>query len=164
MASYVHVRSLIVFIAVVSSCIRLSFARSSIMDDALVEKLCAKSTDPSLCANALKSDPRSAIADTTDTWHFVNSNAGQNNDPKIKAALLQCSTIYEDIIATTDDAKAYLEALDYLGLGNKGESVMDSADECDQLFTNPYPMSDRNRLARLLGEMIALIAEVLISG
>ncbi|XP_010650026.1 pectinesterase inhibitor-like [Vitis vinifera] len=149
------------------------------MNDALVEKLCAKSTDPSFCANALKSDPRSAIADittfeqiainltkanATDTWNFVNLNAGQNNDPKIKAAYQRCSPLYEDIIAATDDATTSLEALDYRDLDTEGESIMDSADECDQLFTKPSQMSDRNRFARLLGEMIALIGDVLISG
>ena len=102
----------------------------------MVEKLCGKSTNPSFCANALKSDPRSAIADittfeqiainltkanATDTWNFVNLNAGQNNDPKIKAAYQRCSPLYEDIIAATDDATTSLEALDYRDLDTEGE-------------------------------------------
>ena len=94
----------------------------------------------------------------------MNLNAGQNNDPKIKAAYQRCSPLYEDIIAATDDATTSLEALDYRDLDTEGESIMDGADECDQLFTKPSQMSDRNRFARLLGEMIALIGDVLISG
>ncbi|XP_028793788.1 pectinesterase inhibitor-like [Neltuma alba] len=141
-----------------------STARSVFAND-LIDQVCQKTRNPSLCESTLESDPKSAGSDTKGLAHIVcdksldNANetlykvvpelVGKAREKAVVDKLQSCRLIYAVIVTDVSSAVAQLDsgkndvALSYLEIAANG------TDSCEKVFTlvppkMKSPLSDRD--------------------
>ncbi|XP_057476688.1 pectinesterase inhibitor [Actinidia eriantha] len=118
----------------------------------LISEICPKTRNPSLCLQALKSDPRSASKDLKGLGQFsidiaevfakqtskiIASLTNQATDPKLKGRYETCSENYSDAIDSLGQANQFLKSGDYNSLNIYASAAFDGAVTCEDSFEGP---------------------------
>ncbi|KAL6990159.1 hypothetical protein U1Q18_015906 [Sarracenia purpurea var. burkii] len=121
--------------------------------NALISDICSQTQNPSLCLQALNSDPRSAT--TADlkglariSIDITQTNAKQTSDliaslskgatsPILKGRYDTCAENYDDAVADLDDASKALDSGDIGTLRIKASAASDGPETCEDSFEGP---------------------------
>ncbi|XP_059630023.1 pectinesterase inhibitor-like [Cornus florida] len=118
----------------------------------LITSICSSTTNPSLCVQSLKSDPRTASADlkglgaisidiaqsnAKSTLNMIVSLVKQTTDPKLKGRYDTCRENYDDSVSDFDECRKFLKSGDYASLNTYASSALDGPDTCNDGFEGP---------------------------
>ncbi|KAL7154951.1 hypothetical protein ABFS83_03G039100 [Erythranthe nasuta] len=142
----------------------------------LIGTVCAKSVNPSLCTNILRSDPRARTADlrglgqisvekakaaTQDTISAAKSVGGSG-----KPAAETCVSVCGDAIDNLNQCSAYLKASGRARIGDlqtKGSAALTDVSTCDDEFgdSEPANVKQASRKAQDIIDMLLVVANSL---
>ncbi|KAH7842499.1 hypothetical protein Vadar_006004 [Vaccinium darrowii] len=129
------------------------FLSISLSTSDLISEICSKTQNPSLCLQALRSDPRSARADLKGlaliSIEIAKTNAIQTKSnliaklskeatsPALKERYDQCAETYGDTIDNLKVARTALNSRDIDTFTVRASAAFDGPDTCDDGFEGP---------------------------
>ena len=168
----------ILIISVVVLLVDLSSARLNVkVAKDVVEKICAKTEDPSYCSHAIESDPRTGAANLTGLAEICIDLAGDGakkaealvagliknaSDPQLKDKYTACSQNFVAAIEDLGEASEDLRAGNSSGVAESGLDGLFEAQNCRDEFE--APPKDPSDLLGLVGKLITLCGAVFFAG
>ncbi|KAK4767580.1 hypothetical protein SAY86_015330 [Trapa natans] len=143
------------------------------VNDSQLSSICSKTTSPSFCMRALRSDRRTTSSDLQGLGHvsvdlarskasatlsMVHSLSRRAAQPELKQRLLSCSEYYTSAVSLLEDAKQSLASADYGRVADRAVTAMDKSEDCDDEFEAGPP--DVPRLRRMNDDMENLCSMV----
>ncbi|RAL38603.1 hypothetical protein DM860_002581 [Cuscuta australis] len=160
----------------------LSISLLTNVNSDLVDDVCAKTQHPSICLQALRSDPRTTGADletlglisidistneTKTAKAIVNALlAGARDDPRLENRYESCLENYQDSIESLEICPDMLRMRDYASLNIRASAAMDRPDTCDDNFEDPpaepAELRDESVKVQTLCSIVCVISNVLL--
>ncbi|KAJ8561086.1 hypothetical protein K7X08_027276 [Anisodus acutangulus] len=142
----------------------------------LIDDVCQKTDDNSLCVKSLRADPRSASADkkglarimvqlsqakASDILNQTKVLLKQIKEPVLKQCLEVCRDNYDMAVFWYSDSIKYIDAGDFDDATSSTSGPMNDADTCDESFTEPpvrkadprSASADKKGLARIMVQL-----------
>lgn len=139
----------------------------------LIGNLCAKSNNPSLCSQTLRSDPRSkganartlagiALDKAVSTTQASISVAKTVSSPGIKGKIDTCIEVFGDALDTLQECKPLIPRLDRISISDlqtKGSAALTDVDTCGDDFgaNEPPQLKQASAKAFTFVELLLII-------
>nr|XP_009591316.1 pectinesterase inhibitor-like [Nicotiana tomentosiformis] len=123
----------------------------SIVKADLVSDVCSKVTRPTICEQALRSDPHTKTAANLEALGFIAIDLAQSTtkstinlidsllkgatDPTLKSRYNSCKENYADASDNLAECPGFLKAKDYGSLNARASAALDDPDSCDDNFS-----------------------------
>lgn len=141
-----------------------------------LDDVCRGTKEPPLCLSVLGSDPRSRSATlpqlaeiaidaaefkATATKVKIHALLLSAKSPSLKNLYGQCENNYLDALSALAAAPNDLAQRRYGNLRADGGRVVDTIGSCERVFPGKSPFADDNRYVSILGDAIAVAAQLL---
>lgn len=119
------------------------------VNETQLNSICSKTTNPSFCMRALKSDRRTTSSDLRGLGHvsvdlarskasaglsLVHSLGRRASQLELKQRLRSCSEYYASAVSLLDDAKRGLASADYGRVADRAATAMEKSEDCEDEF------------------------------
>ncbi|KAL3498657.1 hypothetical protein ACH5RR_041389 [Cinchona calisaya] len=149
---------------------------------ALIDTICSRTTNPSLCFKVLNADPRTPGASLKDlgqisldlatphaktTHTFIQSLVQKATDPKLKVQLNSCLRNYNEAIKDLDEGRKALNSGNPRGLNSYASAAYAASESCDEGFLGkslpePQEIKQANQKLRDLSSITIVVSAFLL--